>query len=308
MVGQGRNNRAGKVRGHRRGRWRSAAGCDHAGAGEVRDEGWRGGEERVLAISHQPSGRSSRFSEVRPKQKMRQVVSLPHSFLRAFKESGGGRSAGCLLLLVLVLLGLLLDLFLGLIGLLLLVGQFLLGVLIGRRRLHGRSRGTGVGSFRHVAGSLLLGQSLHAIVDLFLEMIVHVLQRVDRDRDLRSRRTIVLLARGDARVDVLILVWSIGKTSDHIAGRERAFAIIRVDRERSRNDEGAARRIERRRHLIFGGGRGVLRLSGVALLGLLLLLFELGLHFFGDRLLDLRSEGNRLGAGLGSATVVVVIR
>ncbi len=51
MVGQGRQLGAGSVGGHRCGGWGSGEGRDDAGAGEVCDEGRRGGEERVREVT-----------------------------------------------------------------------------------------------------------------------------------------------------------------------------------------------------------------------------------------------------------------
>ena len=53
---------SGQVGGHHRRRWRSAAGCDHARASEVRDEERRSGEERIRKVitGAPPSSRSLR--------------------------------------------------------------------------------------------------------------------------------------------------------------------------------------------------------------------------------------------------------
>src|SRR5208337_5556171 len=70
------------------------------------------------------------------------------------------------------------DLRFRLVGCCLLIFQGLCGARIRRWRRNIRRFCTGVGSLRQATGSLLGSHLLHSVVELFLEVIVHLLQVV----------------------------------------------------------------------------------------------------------------------------------
>ena len=91
---------------------------------------------------------------------------------------------------------------------------------------------------------------LHALVDLLLEVVVHLLQVVDRDQHGFARGAIGLLAAGNADIHFLVVIGSVGQPGDDVALRQRAFLAVGNDRQIVRYHERAPRRIQRRRHFV----------------------------------------------------------
>ena len=104
------------------------------------------------------------------------------------------------------------------------------------------------------------GQVLHAAVQLFLEVVAHVLQVFDGDSHLLARAAVTLLAGLDAGIDSLAGIGCVGQPGDDIAGGEVTFLAVGHNRNIVRHDKGAPRRIECRRRFVVRGLRS-LRLS-----------------------------------------------
>ena len=151
--------------------------------------------------------------------------------------------------------GLLHNLSFRLVGLRLLILQGFLGTGIrGRRRNVGSNRGS-VGSLWKTAGPLFRGEIFHPVVELLLEVIVHLLQIVDRDCHLFAGRAIRLFSGGDTYVYLVIVVGRIGNARDYVAGGKLAFLAVARDGEIAGNHERASRGIESGGYF-FGGRTG----------------------------------------------------
>ena len=198
--------------------------------------------------------------------------------------------------------GLLFRLCLGLVSCCLLIGQILGRVRIRRRRRHiGSCRGR-IRSFWQPSRALLFCQSLHAVVELFLEMVVHLLQIFHGNCDLLARAAVRSLAGRDTRGNVLIGIWSIGEPRDDVPSRELAFLAIGYHRDAVVHDKSAPRGIQCRRNLAVGGSRSLC----LSARRLLLIGRELRLHFFCDGLLHFWSQRHRSGVCCLSSSVPVV--
>src|SRR5947209_6897205 len=112
---------------------------------------------------------------------------------------------------------LLLYLSLGLIGVCLLLFQRLLGALIRFRRRNVSRGGLGIGSLRQTAGALLLRQFTHAVLQPFAEVVVHLLQIVQRQRTFLSYRAIRFVAGDHFHLDVFVVIRSICGSLHYVA-------------------------------------------------------------------------------------------
>src|ERR1019366_10443892 len=197
----------------------------------------------------------------------------------------------------------------GLIGGCLLIGQILGCVRIRRWKRHiGRRRGR-IRSLRQAARALLLRQRLHAVVQLFLEVIVHLLQVFHGNQHLLARAALCPLASRDTRSNVLIGIGSIGEPRDDVSTAKFTFLAIGYHRDVVVHDKSAPRGIECRRHVTVGGRRNqCLSIRGSARSAgrLLLVVGKLRLHFFSDRLLHLGSQHHRTGVRCLPSSVSVV--
>src|SRR5580704_5304715 len=196
--------------------------------------------------------------------------------------------------------GFLFDLSLGLVGRLLLVLQGLGCAGIGLRRWHIRRRRTRIRSCRHPARTLLLGQLTHTGGELFLEVVVHLLQVVDFYRHRLSSGAVALLAGPDADVDHLVRVWGVCDACKHITARQATFLPVRHCRDARIHHESTHCWIQRRRNIATRRGWRCsrccrLRLTS-ALTRLCLLRSQLGLHFLRDGFLNLWSECHTIGS------------
>src|SRR5215469_13436047 len=126
----------------------------------------------------------------------------------------------------------------------LLILQSLRGVGVRRGSCHFPILGSGIGSLWQPASSILFCQFLHAACDLLAEMVVHLLQIVERDRNLVPDRAIILLAGQHFYIEVVVFIRRIGNALDHIAFRERALIAVCHDRKFVMHDEHAPLRIE----------------------------------------------------------------
>ena len=120
-------------------------------------------------------------------------------------------------------------------------------------------------------------------------MIVHLLQIIDRDRNLFARRAIRLLAGTNTHGNFPVVIGSVGNSRDHVAGGELAFLAIARNCKIRGDDERASRRIKSRRNLLTACSSRCRLLASRRrsrfrrrLLG-----GELRLHFFRNRCLDL---------------------
>jgi len=100
--------------------------------------------------------------------------------------------------------------------------------------------------------ALVLGERLETLIELFAEVIVHFLQVIHGNRDLRTGMAITLLAAANQDLDVLIVVRTVVNTRDDIAGRERTIGAVwgLLGKDRG-NDKRAVIRIERGRHFLL---------------------------------------------------------
>src|SRR5580692_491141 len=148
--------------------------------------------------------------------------------------------------------GLLRNLGFGLIRGCLLIVESFGGARIRRRRRNVRGLGACIRSLRKATSSLLGGHVLHAIVELLLEMIVHLLQVVDGNCHLLARRAILLFAAGNTGRHFLVVIGRIGNSGDDVSARQRAFLAVARHREIGIDDEGSPRGIESGRYFSTG--------------------------------------------------------
>src|SRR5579871_1404799 len=215
---------------------------------------------------------------------------------------------------------LLLYLRLGLSGCRVLVGQLFLGRLVWLRCRNIRSRHACIWSLWHVAFALFFRQFLHTVIQLFLQVIAHLLQVFHRHENLLARPAIRLLAGRNTGRHFVVGIWSIRQPRDDIATRQLALLAIRDDGDRVIHDEGTPGRVERRWHFIAGRSlvlsRGLpfgldrrlcLAIAAALLRRLLLLRRQLSLHFDRDCLLHFRSQRHRLPTRCLAAIIAIRI-
>src|SRR5208282_870706 len=190
--------------------------------------------------------------------------------------------------------GFLLDLRVGLVGRLLLVLQSFFRSGIRRRRRYIRRLRARIWRFRNATRTLLLRQFAQAGIELFREVVLHLLQVVHFNGYSLSGPAFRLLARRDAGVHHIVGIGSVGEPRDYVTRAQRTFLPVRHYGEIAGHDKGAPCRIQRRRNFVAGirrccclsrwsGGRASLR-------RLCLLRGQLRLYFLGDGLLDFGSH------------------
>src|ERR1019366_3576395 len=185
--------------------------------------------------------------------------------------------------------GFLLDLRVGLVGRLLLVLQSFFRSGIRRRRRYIRRLRARIWRFRNATRTLLLRQFAHAGIELFREVVLHLLQVVHFNGYSLSGRAFRLLARRDAGVHHIVGIGSVGEPHDYVTRGQPTFLPVRHYGEIAGHHKGAPCRIQRRRNFVAGirrfwsGGPATLR-------RLRLLRGQLRLHFIGDGLLDFGSQ------------------
>src|ERR1035441_4103008 len=185
--------------------------------------------------------------------------------------------------------GFLLDLRVGLVGRLLLVLQSFFRSGIRRRTRYIRRLRARIWRFRNATRTLLLRQFAHAGIELFREVVLHLLQVVHFNGYSLSGRAFRLLARRDAGVHHIVGIAGVGEPHDYVTRGQPTFLPVRHYGEIAGHHKGAPCRIQRRRNFVAGirrcwsGGRATLR-------RLRLLRGQLRLHFIGDGLLDFGSQ------------------
>src|ERR1700678_3270338 len=177
---------------------------------------------------------------------------------------------------------LLLNLRLGLISLLLLILESLRHGRIRWRRRHSPSLSPGIRRRRHTVRPLFLRQFAHAVGDVLLEVVVHLLQIIHFHGNGLSRRAITFFGRRNAGRHCLVSIRCVRKAGNHITRRQRTFLTVGHHRYIGIHHKRALCWIQRRGRSIAARSRSRCwsgrRLSARILAGLRLLRSELGFH------------------------------